>query len=512
MSLRLRLVLLTLTLVTLVAVALSALQLRTLVDLLSADTIARASLAGDQASSFLQETIKKEQPNYPTPANADETRVTWTAILENDPGIQPYFLRTMSQLSESLLEINVTDGAGKVLFSTTPGIAGRPVQRRELFSVWRQLPWHRRAYDLVSRRSDWEVSPRPIGMGQSGDVVFQIQVVTSSFLLRKNLLDPLMELLTYFGIALAVSLVVALFLTTSALRPLRRIEQTIDRIMQGNFKAGETRGPEAKEFRAVESKLDILGQQVSVARSPDIAKNLDVLVESVATQLDVATRLSAISRLSSGVAHEIKNPLNAILLRLDLLKVRLGDSDEEVGQELEILSKEVLRLNRVVTTFLDFSRPVEVHFEELDLSSIAREVAELIRPQAAAAKIELETDLAPTASMRGDADLLRQALLNLVTNAVEAMAPTGGKLRVTVAGTGNQWILEVSDTGPGIPPKLRDKVFQLYFTSKAKGSGIGLAMTYRAAQLHNGTISFSSGESGAGTTFRLELPATITHA
>jgi signal transduction histidine kinase len=497
-------------LVALVAVTLSGLQLKTLVDLLSEDTIARARLAGEQTSYFLQENIKESSLNYPAPEDPDQTRATWTAIVENEPAIRSFLLRTISQLSD-LLEINVADDAGKILVSTTPGIAGMQLQRRELFSDWSQLPWYRRAYDLVTRRPDWEVSPRPIGIAPTGDTVFQIQVVTSSLLLRNSLLTPLQELATIFGSALAVSLALALFATQSALRPLRRIERTIDRITQGNFQTGEVRGPQAKEFQAVESKLDILGQQVTGARSASTAKNLDALVERVASQLDVATRLSAISRLSSGVAHEIKNPLNAILLRLDLLKVRLGDADEEVTQELEILSKEVLRLNRVVTTFLDFSRPIEVHFEDMDLASIAREVTELIRPQAAVAKIEVESDASQPAPMRGDPDLLKQAILNLVTNAVEAMAQTGGTLRIAVFRDANNWVLEVADTGPGIPPELRSKVFQLYFTSKAKGSGIGLAMTYRAAQLHNGTITFSS-ESGAGTTFRLEFPATMTHA
>lgn len=511
MSLRLRLVLLTLMLVTLVAVALSALQLQTLVELLSQDTIARARLAGDQTSSYLQQKIALEQENYPRTELPEETKVTWTTIIERDPGLQPFLVVTMGQIAESLQEINVADASGKILASSTPGYAGMPLQPKERFAVWSELPWYRRAYDLVTTRPDWEVSPRPIGIGEAGETVVQIQVVTSSLLLRNSLLVPLQRLGTILGSALAISLVLALLLTHSALRPLQRIERTIDRITQGNFQIGESRGPEAKEFQAVESKLDILGQQMSGAKSTDTAKNLDALVESVATQLDVATRLSAISRLSSGVAHEIKNPLNAILLRLDLLKVRLGDSDEEVAQELEILSKEVLRLNRVVTTFLDFSRPVEVHFEDVDLAALARDVTELIRPQAAVAKIEVESAASHPAPMRGDPDLLKQAILNLVTNAVEAMAQSGGKLRVSVTRASGNWVLEVADTGPGIPPALRGKVFQLYFTSKAKGSGIGLAMTYRAAQLHNGTITFTS-ESGAGTTFRLEFPATVTHA
>jgi len=109
-----------------------------------------------------------------------------------------------------------------------------------------------------------------------------------------------------------------------------------------------------------------------------------------------------------------------------------------------------------------------------------------------------------------DRDLLKQAVLNLATNALEAMA-NGGLLRVTVARLDDKLTLEVADNGPGIPLENMQKVFQLHFTTKKAGSGIGLAMTYRAVQLHNGTISFTS-EAGAGSTFRLEFPATVQHA
>jgi hypothetical protein len=267
----------------------------------------------------------------------------------------------------------------------------------------------------------------------------------------------------------------------------------------------------------------------------------------MASQLDVASRLAAISRLSGGVAHEIKNPLNAILLRLDLLRERLGAPEEELALEIGILSKEVLRLDRVVKTFLDFSRPLEVRFQDLDLAEVAREVADLMAPQARHSGIEIEfrspasgnspagtvlgsgstgtltslglrsagavgsvAALAPGSQparvwMRGDSDLLKQAILNLVTNAMEAMK-AGGHLRITVESQEKNVTLEVADTGPGIPPEVQAKVFQLYFTTKERGSGIGLAMTYRAAQLHNGTIDFTS-EPGHGTVFILKFPA-----
>jgi signal transduction histidine kinase len=315
-----------------------------------------------------------------------------------------------------------------------------------------------------------------------------------------------------FAGAIGLSLLLTMLATTRTLRPVKRIEDTIDRIAQGTVGGEEPDGMLAKEFRAVESKLNLLGQQYRGAREDaSIARhNVDLLVERMASQLDVATRLAAISRLTGGVAHEIKNPLNAIGLRLELLRARLGEPDQELFGEIDILSREVHRLDRVVKTFLDFSRPLDVHLQDLDLGVLAGEVTEFITPQARLAKIEIDFS-APSepAPMRGDSDLLKQAVLNLVTNAMDAM-PNGGRLRVRVEKGGDKLILEISDTGSGIPPELRDKVFQLYFTTKPKGSGIGLAMTYRAVQLHNGTISFKS-EADSGTTFRLEFPANVRH-
>jgi len=162
-----------------------------------------------------------------------------------------------------------------------------------------------------------------------------------------------------------------------------------------------------------------------------------------------------------------------------------------------------------VKTFLDFSRPVDVRLTEVDLAALAKDVTSLMTPQARVAGIEMTyEDRDGTALMRGDADLLKQAILNLVVNATEAMK-NGGHLRVSVSHEEDSVAIEVADDGPGIPPEVREKVFQLYFTTKERGSGIGLAMTYRAVQLHNGTVDFVS--DSRGTTFRLQFPALIHH-
>ncbi len=216
--------------------------------------------------------------------------------------------------------------------------------------------------------------------------------------------------------------------------------------------------------------------------------------------LDLASRLTAISRLTGGVAHEIKNPLNAITLHLEVLKTRLEGEDPEIG----VILNEVRRLDRVVKTFLDFTRPVELQVRDFDLARLAAETVAFLAPQAAAKPAFLETDLVSPLWIRGDAELLRQALVNVLVNALDAIAP-GGRVRVAAERVGGECVLTVADDGPGIPPEIRSKIFNLYFTTKKSGSGIGLAMTFRLVQLHGGTIDVA-GDSGQGATFRIRLP------
>jgi len=526
MSLRVRLVLLIVVVVALAAGALSAVQLETLVDLLTLDASEYSHFTGQQVSFLLQDHIELYSENYPTPQSVEEIKALWNQIVSDDVQLHRLLVKMMAS-SSSLLEINVAGENGIILASSNDSAVRTAMQGRENFETWGQARWYHRMWDLLRRRADWELTV-PLGVGDQDKHIFTIQVVTSSLLLRKILDDQIDRLGEIAGGAIGLSLLLTVLATTGALRPVKRIEDSIDRIAQGRVggeEPGGERDPDdgtAKEFRVVESKLNLLGQQYRGAREDarELRHNVDQLLERMASQLDVATRLAAISRLTGGVAHEIKNPLNAIALRLELLRARLGEPDHELSGEIDILSKEVLRLDRVVKTFLDFSRPLDVHLQEIDLGMLAREVTEFVTPQARLAKIEVDFS-APSepALMRGDSDLLKQAVLNLVTNAIDAMnhpPDAGGRLGVRVERAqfekgDDKLILEVSDTGPGIPPELRDKVFQLYFTTKTAGSGIGLAMTYRAVQLHNGTISFKS-EAGSGTTFRLEFPASVRHA
>jgi signal transduction histidine kinase len=513
MSLRIRLVLLIVVLVALVTVALSAWYLDNLVNSVSADALDRSELASQQVKAFVIDQINRHSAEYETPASLDETRALWNEIVSGDRDIS-LMLEKMLALSAALVEINIAGQTGEILASSNPSRIGKALAPLELFETWKSRPLYRRMTDLMGRRPDYQVVV-PLGFTDQSPPIFTVQVVASMVLLRSGTLLPqLMTLLEVSIGALLVSLFLTVLGTNRVLRPLKHIERTIDRIVQGNYRGEESNVAMAKEFAAVESKLNILGQQFRGAReeATGLQHNLAQVLERMASQLDVASRLAAISRITGGVAHEIKNPLNAISLRLDLLRARLGAPEEELAAEFDILSKEVRRLDRVVKTFLDFSRPVEVRFEELDLAALTREVTELMTPQARLAAISVHFDAPENMDsrpmwIRGDADMLKQAILNLITNALEALA-IGGNLRVSVFPAGDFVAVEVSDDGPGICPELRDKVFQLYFTTKSTGSGIGLAMTFRAVQLHNGTIEFTS-ENGRGTTFRLQFPTLV---
>jgi signal transduction histidine kinase len=225
-------------------------------------------------------------------------------------------------------------------------------------------------------------------------------------------------------------------------------------------------------------------------------------------QLQMADRLSAISQITGGVAHEVKNPLNAMLMHVEVARMKLAQGDTDLAPQMEIISREILRLDRVVKTFLDFTRPVELNLSEVPLDTFVREMVDLASPQASAVGIHvaLREDIDGT-SIRMDVDLMKQALLNVVVNAIEAM-PNGGELRIECTMRDDEAEIRISDTGSGIPPELREKIFRLYYTTKPEGSGIGLAMTFRIVQLHYGTIDFSS-EPGNGTTFVLRLPVSL---
>jgi len=261
--------------------------------------------------------------------------------------------------------------------------------------------------------------------------------------------------------------------------------------------------------RRVEVSLDFIYDD----RAPQQRQGLGALltlhdiesVQEIESELELSRRMAAIGQLTSGVGHEVKNPINAIVVHLELLRNKMGAQDAPAFRHLDVIQKEIQRLDRVVQTLVDFSRPVELKLHDQDLRQVVNAVLMLASVELETRDVRVVNEL-PTRPVitKIDADLMQQALLNVVLNGAQAMA-TGGILRVRLVDDSRWAALSVSDEGEGIPDDIRSKIFNLYFTTKKEGSGIGLAMTYRIIQLHNGQVDVES-HIGQGTTFTLKIP------
>ena len=254
----------------------------------------------------------------------------------------------------------------------------------------------------------------------------------------------------------------------------------------------------------VQVSLDFIeegGQQLGALLTMRDAESM----RKIEDEIEVSRRLANIGKLTSGVAHEVKNPINSIVVHLEILRNKLKQPDSDTERHMDVIGSEIQRLDRVVQTLVDFTRPVELRLADMDLRSLVEQVAFMAKPDCERHGVHLVTEIsAEPLPAKIDVDLIKQALLNIVINGAQAME-NSGTLTIRARRHEGDAQIEIRDTGPGIPPAIRDKVFNLYFTTKKSGSGIGLAMTYRIMQLHNGSVRFDT-RSGEGTTFYLSVP------
>ena len=265
-----------------------------------------------------------------------------------------------------------------------------------------------------------------------------------------------------------------------------------------------------------------------------VARDLNYLSQ-VQSTIRYSRKLAALGRLSAGVAHEVKNPLNAMMIHLELLRQQfvpraagrpatgvaraaLGAAvaaqapvsvdtvdNERALEHVDVIANEINRLDEVVQGFLKFSRPEDLKLQPVDLAALIDEVVPIVRPEARRAGVELVVDPIHVPDVNGDPAMLRQVFLNLSLNACQAM-PSGGTLRIHCESVRGQLVAtSFIDTGVGIKPEHLERIFDLYYTTKEKGSGIGLSMVYRTVQMHDGEIEVQS-TPGVGSTFRVLLP------
>ncbi|HEY5939132.1 MAG TPA: HAMP domain-containing sensor histidine kinase [Kofleriaceae bacterium] len=268
--------------------------------------------------------------------------------------------------------------------------------------------------------------------------------------------------------------------------------------------------------------LDLIAQLVpdeSVAIARSVNKLLDIELAVMARHYHLdsreklvareqriqADRITAMRTMSAGLAHEVRNPLHAAKLQLELLERRLrkhGD-DPSLQSPSQLAQKEIERVTLLLNDFLTFARPAELHAEERDVVGIVRNVVELERVSADRRGAELALIAPKQLIARVDSPKLHQVTLNLVRNALEAVSP-GGHVSVELAGRDESFELRVKDDGGGIPDEIRARIYEPFFSTKEGGTGLGMSIVHSLVTLHGGTISIVTGSDG--TCFDVAIP------
>jgi signal transduction histidine kinase len=220
-------------------------------------------------------------------------------------------------------------------------------------------------------------------------------------------------------------------------------------------------------------------------------------------------KYGVITNLASSISHEIKNPLSAMALHAEILEGRLKkvefDQKTQVLRSLETLQDESRRLNRIIQQFLTLTRPSKLELNLIHPNRIIEEVFELVHQQAQEDGISIFSDLDPSVGViYGDEDQLKQVILNIILNAFSA-TEMGGRVDVVSKKEHDRVLVQIKDTGRGIPLAIRNKIFDLYFTTKKDGGGIGLSVCQNIIKAHDGRIEFETKE-GIGTTFNIHFP------
>ena len=325
-----------------------------------------------------------------------------------------------------------------------------------------------------------------------------IRVGVSTLLIRDDLDRGLQPTLIVVIAIVAGSSGIALLLAQVLLRPIHVIRSGISRLGRGEFGVMVDL-PRDDEFAELGQFFNAVSARLSADRSNASPQPIDTE--------DALKKLTAVTRLSAGIAHELKNPLNAAVIHLELLKQHFAENaDSSAADHVAVIAAQMRRLDEVVQGFLRFIRPENLRLDVVPVASIVEAILPIVKAEADHHRVQLEIDV-PTEmpDIRVDSGMMQQALLNLAINACQAM-PDGGRLRIAAAPASHQRVeITCEDTGHGIPPENLDQIFNLYFTTKEGGSGIGLSMVYRTVQLHDGELEVQS-TPGRGTTFRLLLP------
>ena len=364
--------------------------------------------------------------------------------------------------------------------------------------------------------------PIVVGNQRSGYILISMILDDFAELARVNFIKRLIATVLVFGVGIAGTAVLA----WTYAKPISRVVEAARRVAQGKL-----------DERLPTTRRDEIGE---------LNRSFNEMVErlrekaELEARLHQAERLSAIAHLASGIAHEVRNPLNSISLIIDHLGAQFAPNvpveREEFARLTSIIKEEIHRLNDMIETFLKYGKPLELKRRPTDVRKLLDEVLEVATQKAQAQQVRVERDYATTLpELWVDGAYMKTCFLNLVLNALQAMAPDGGTLTVRAAAapgdggqgsgaggdppipnpqspTPNGWVeIRFQDTGVGIAPENLPRVFEPYFTTKEVGIGLGLALTKQILDQHGARIELSS-EPGKGTVARLQLPTGVPEA
>jgi signal transduction histidine kinase len=461
--------------VAIVVMALSLLHLMDLARTLLEESQARVELIANAIYHQSSEVVTSQGTAY------DELRSSASVRLALESAIY----------SEDVTDAVIVDPTGTIIAANDRDRLGQTVEPRASLAalIAEGGPAQLRAAYSGGQTLEW-VQP----MNMDDQPFAEIRIGLSTILVRRDLNQSLQPAAIAAGVSLVVAVFVAMLLAQVVLRPIHVITSGLSRLGRGEL--GTTLDLRDDEFRDLGDVFDRVSAQLRAA-APGSANPVQLN--------ELSRRIVKLGRLTTGVAHEVKNPLNAMTIHLELLKTKLGDP-ETAAVHADVISQEIHRLDEVMQGFLKFARPDAVDFAPVDIAPLLAGVLDAIQPQAGRAGVTVERSCGDQSlRVSGDASRLRQAFLNLAENALQAM-PKGGKLSVSCAMNGNRVVVRISDTGEGIPAEHLERIFDLYFTTKRGGSGIGLSLVYQTVSVHNGEIDVES-SMDRGTTFAVTLPA-----
>jgi len=396
-------------------------------------------------------------------------------------------------------EISIVNNDEEVIASSNPRRVGARVdpKRKDLLITARlgeETPgrYPQRTYNLIM--------PIVVGSQRSGYILISMILDDFAELARINFLRRLVATVLVFGVGIAGAVVLA----WTYHKPISRVVEAARRVAHGHL-----------EERLPVNRRDEIGE---------LNRSFNEMVDGLRQKVDLearlhrAERLSAIAHLASGIAHEVRNPLNTISMAIGHLAARHSPREGAAREEFQRLTSvamgEIRRLNEMIETFLKYGKPLVLARRPTDLARLLDEVMEVAGPQAAAQQVRVTRAYADgLPPVWVDSAHLKTCFMNLVLNALQAM-PTGGTLAVGACRVSEEAPapaaegrveVTLTDSGVGIPAENLPRVFEPYFTTKEVGIGLGLALTKKIVEEHGGSIELQSG-SGSGTVARIRLP------